>query len=252
MGTFLRLRRWDVLRSWRPSLSVSKSRPLVWPSLWQVLQLYHWLMRALGVVEDDLAAAHERQRLGPAQRNRLDELGRLGIDDLDGVGQIIRDVERLAVGGKGQLGGPAAQLDAAVPAVFLEQLGRDQVARAVGPPGERLQVGPEDHHLVRAAATDRHELLVAADGDAVGIAGGLALRVERERGVGRPSRRAGLASGAGRAPSPGRCCSGSSANRAIPHVGDVAGLAVGADRDLPQVVAVDRDGARDLPGLRRR
>src|SRR5207248_5716524 len=43
VGTFLRLRRWKVLRSCRPSLSVSKSRPLVWPSLWQVWQLYHWL-----------------------------------------------------------------------------------------------------------------------------------------------------------------------------------------------------------------
>ena len=43
VGTFLRLRRCAVLRSCRPSLSVSKSRPLVWPSLWQVLQLYHWL-----------------------------------------------------------------------------------------------------------------------------------------------------------------------------------------------------------------
>ena len=29
-----------MLRSWRPSLRVSKLRPLVWPSLWQVLQLY--------------------------------------------------------------------------------------------------------------------------------------------------------------------------------------------------------------------
>src|SRR5215469_17324686 len=43
VGTFLRLRRWNVLLSNRPSLSVSKSRPLVCPSLWQVLQLYHWL-----------------------------------------------------------------------------------------------------------------------------------------------------------------------------------------------------------------
>ena len=43
VGTFLRLRLWAVLRSWRPSLSVSNSRPLVCPSLWQVLQLYHWL-----------------------------------------------------------------------------------------------------------------------------------------------------------------------------------------------------------------
>ena len=43
VGTFLWLRRCAVLRSWRPSLRVSKLRPLVWPSLWQVLQLYHWL-----------------------------------------------------------------------------------------------------------------------------------------------------------------------------------------------------------------
>src|SRR4051794_41378091 len=43
VGTFLRLRRCAVERSWRPSFRVSKSRPLVWPSLWHVLQLYHWL-----------------------------------------------------------------------------------------------------------------------------------------------------------------------------------------------------------------
>ncbi len=43
VGTFFRLRRCAVLRSCRPSLRVSKSRPLVCPSGWQVLQLYHWL-----------------------------------------------------------------------------------------------------------------------------------------------------------------------------------------------------------------
>src|SRR4051812_1175885 len=43
VGTFLRLRRCAVLKSCRPSLRVSKLSPLVWPSLWQVLQLYHWL-----------------------------------------------------------------------------------------------------------------------------------------------------------------------------------------------------------------
>ena len=142
------------------------------------------VVRTLTVVEEDLAAPRERQGFGPAQGNRLDQLSRLGIDDLNGVGQIIGHVEGLAVGGKGQLGGAAAELDAPEPAVFLEQLGRDQVARAVRPPGEPLQVGPEDHDLVRAAETDRHELVVAADRDTMGIADRLALRVERERVVG--------------------------------------------------------------------
>ena len=52
--------------------------------------------------------------LRPAQGNRLDQLRRLGVDDLNGIGQIIGHIERLAVGGKGQLGGAAAQLDAPV------------------------------------------------------------------------------------------------------------------------------------------
>ena len=50
-------------------------------------------------------------------------------------------------------------------------------------------------------------LLVAADRDAVGVAGGLALGVERERGEGLRAVESGPASAAGRAPSPGRCCS---------------------------------------------
>ena len=89
----------------------------MWPSLWQVLQLYHWLNDRVGVVEEDLAAAGQRRRLRAAQGDRPDELGRLGVDDLDGVGQVVGDVERLAVGGEGQLGRPAAQRDAAEPAV---------------------------------------------------------------------------------------------------------------------------------------
>ena len=36
---------------------------------------------------------------------------------------------------------------------------------------------------------------------------------------------------------------------AIPHVGDVARLAVGADGDLPEVVAIDRDRPLDRPAL---
>src|SRR6516165_4689321 len=43
VGIFLRLRRWADERSCQPSFMVSKSSPLVWPSLWQVLQLYQLL-----------------------------------------------------------------------------------------------------------------------------------------------------------------------------------------------------------------
>ena len=65
--------------------------------------------RPLGVVEEDLAPARQRERLGAAQRDRADEPGRLGVDDLDGVGEVVGDVEGLAVGGEGELGRPAAQ-----------------------------------------------------------------------------------------------------------------------------------------------
>ena len=89
----------------------------MWPSLWQVLQLYHWL--------NDRSASWKRispflaseSVFGAAQRNRPDELGRLGVDDLHRVGQVVGDVQGLAVGGEGELGGPAAQGDAAEPAV---------------------------------------------------------------------------------------------------------------------------------------
>ena len=74
VGAFLRLRRCAELRSWRPSLSVSKSRPLVCPSLWQVLQLYHWLCERSPVMEQDLATPRERESFGPAQGDRLDQL----------------------------------------------------------------------------------------------------------------------------------------------------------------------------------
>ena len=154
VGTFLRLRTWNVLRSCRPSLSVSKSRPLVWPSLWQVLQLYHWLNECAASWKTISPLRSSDERLRAAQGNCLHELGGLGVDDLDGVAQIVGDVERLAVGGEGQLGGPAAERDPAVPAVVLEQLGRDQVARAVRRARGAGCGRSEDHHLVRSAATD--------------------------------------------------------------------------------------------------
>ncbi len=81
----------------------------MWPSLWQVLQLYHWLNDRVGVVEEDLAAAGERRLVGPPSGIVRTTLGRLGVDDLDGVGEVVGDVERLAVGGEGQLGRPAAE-----------------------------------------------------------------------------------------------------------------------------------------------
>src|SRR4051794_28377618 len=43
VGTFFRLRLCSVPLSCQPSFIVSKSAPLVCPSEWQVLQLYHWL-----------------------------------------------------------------------------------------------------------------------------------------------------------------------------------------------------------------
>ncbi len=165
--------------------------------------------RVRRVVEQDLAAPGQRQGLRAAQRDRLDQLGRFGVDDLDGVGEVIRDVEGLAVGCEGQLGraGRRASTRRYRPS-FLSSSGAIRSRELFGPPGKRLQVGPEDHHLVRAAATDGHVPLVAADGHPVGIAGRLALGVERERGIGRRAVERRPASAAGRAPSPGRCCSG--------------------------------------------
>ena len=116
--------------------------------------------RPRGVVEEDLAAAGQRRRLRAAQGDRPDEPGGLGVHDLDGVGEVVRHVERLAVGGKGQLGGPAAQRDPAEPAVALEQLRRQQVAPALVAPGEPLAVGAEDHHLVGAAQARGQQLPV--------------------------------------------------------------------------------------------
>ena len=122
--------------------------------------------------------------------------------------------------------GRPPSIDPSVPAVFLEQLGRDQVARAVRPPGQPLQVGPEDHDLVRAAATDRHELLVAADRDAMGIADRLALRVERERGDRSPSRRAATRVSRWPRTQPRSMLFLVVGKPPISHVGDVADLAV--------------------------
>ena len=136
-----------------------------------------------------------------------------------------------------------------MPSVFLEQLGRDQVARAVGPPGEWAQVGLEDHHLVRSAATDSHVFLIAADGHAVGVARGLALGVERECGVGLRSIERDSREPLAEHPAQVDVVLGGR-EPPVPHVGDVAHLAVGADRHLAQVVAVDRDRFHDFPVLR--
>ena len=48
--------------------------------------------------------------------------------------------------------------------------------------GSGLRIGPEEHHLVRTAATDGEAAPVTADRHAVGIARGLTTGVERERG----------------------------------------------------------------------
>src|SRR5262249_30847110 len=147
-----------------------------------------------------------------------------------------------AVGGEGQLGGPAAQEDPAIPAVVVEQLGRQEVAGAVDPPGEPLAVGAEEHDLVGAAATHGESLVIPADGHAVGVGRGLAPGVERqggERGLiaaeidpGQPlpedPAQVDVVPGGGEPP--------------ILQIGDVARLAVGADGNLAEVVAVDGYG----------
>ncbi len=98
--------------------------------------------------------------------------------------------------------------------------------------------------------TDRQVLAVVADGHAVRVARGLAARVEREggeRGLGGVEIDAGqaLAEHPAEVDIIGRC-----REPPILHVGDVSVLAIGADRHLPQVVAIDRDGAEDAERLR--
>ena len=51
------------------------------------------VVRVRGVVEHDLALARQREGLGAAQGDRLDEFGRLGVDDLDRVGEVICHVK---------------------------------------------------------------------------------------------------------------------------------------------------------------
>ncbi len=183
VGTFLRLRRWKVLRSCRPSFSVSKSRPLVWPSLWQVLQLYHWLNdRAASwnttsprrasdgswgrpARSSGQASRPRRPRPGPRRRGswRRRASCRRGRRPARSAGRPARR------------GGTRPSRP--------EQLGGHQVARALVAPGEPLAIGAQDHQLVGAAQADheqgRRPGLTAI---AVGVGGGLALRVERERG----------------------------------------------------------------------
>ena len=79
------------------------------PSLWQVLQLYHWLCECDASWKRISPCRSSDSVLGAAQGNRLHQFRRFGVDDLNGVGQIIGDVEGLAVGGEGQLGGSAAE-----------------------------------------------------------------------------------------------------------------------------------------------
>ena len=162
---------------------MSKFRPLVWPSLWQVLQLYHWLNDRSASWNTISPRRASESVVGPPRGIVRTSRAAVGVDDLDGVGQIVGDVERLAVGGEGQLGGPAAQRHPAVPAVALEQLGRRSGRASCSTrQGRRRPIGPEDHDFVRTAATDGQALPVAADGHAVGVGRGLALGVERERG----------------------------------------------------------------------
>ena len=104
--------------------------------------------RPLGRVEENLPAPDQRQRGGAAQGNRANQAGRLGIDHLHSVRQIVGDIHRPAVGGEGQLRGTAAQRYAAESAITGQQLRRHQVARAVGTPGRAVEVGAEDHDIM--------------------------------------------------------------------------------------------------------
>ena len=105
------------------------------PSLWQVLQLYHWLNECDRVVEDDLALSLERQAswARPGESSAT-SLAVSASTTWIGVAQIVGDVEQVCRrGANASSVGRPPSADPAVPAVFLEQLGRDQVARAVRP-----------------------------------------------------------------------------------------------------------------------
>ena len=201
--------------------------------------------RPLSRMEQDLTAAGQRERTRAAEGYRADEAGRLGVDHLHGIGQIVGDEKRLVIGREGKLGGPSAQRHAAIPAIAAQQFRGNQVARAVDSPGQAAAIGTEDHHFMSSPQADRQEFVIPADGHAMGVGRGLAARVEREGG----ERRLG-----GVEINPRQTLAQNPAQvniirgrrkASVFHVGDVAALAVGTDRDLPQVVAFDRDGAED-------
>ena len=67
------------------------------PSLWQVLQLYHWLNECDASWKTISPFLSSESVLGAAEGNRLDQFRGFGVDDLDGVAQIVGDVEQVAV-----------------------------------------------------------------------------------------------------------------------------------------------------------
>jgi hypothetical protein len=194
-------------------------------------------------MEQDLTPAGQRELAGAAEGDRAEEAGRLGIDHLHGIGQIVGDEKRPVIGREGELGGPSAQGHAAIAAIAAQQFHGNQVARAVDSPGQAAAIGTEDHHFMRSPQADREELVVPADGHAVGVGRGLAAGVEREggeRGLGGVQIDAGQAL----AQNPAQVnIIGGRRKPPVFHVGDVAALAVATDRDLPQVVAFNRNGA---------
>ena len=146
-------------------MSVSKVRPQVWPSLWQVWQLNHWLMRAAGVVEQRLALPRRRRLRGTAQRDRAHHLAGLDVHDLHGVEQVVGDGDLVAAEGRDRQR-PAAQLDAAQLVLADLQAHVEEVARLAGVPGDVR--GFEQQQFVGAGGADRQR--VAAEGQAVRIA----------------------------------------------------------------------------------
>ena len=70
------------------------------------------------------------------------------INGLDTVEEIIGDVEGFSVGAEGEFHGASAGFDSSESLVVACQFASEQVSAAVGSPGERGEIEPEQNHLM--------------------------------------------------------------------------------------------------------
>ena len=95
-------------------------------------------------------------------------------------------------------------------------------------------------------AAHGHELAVPAHGRAMGVSGRLAPNVKRQGGVGRRPCQVDARQSLSQHPAEIDVVLGRR-QPAVAHVGDVTRLPIGADRHLPKIVTIDREGVNDGP-----